>query len=669
MRFERTLLAAACLLVVWKAFAFPDELIASHDARDSWLPYIQMLRLDWTDPLHPPLWNPHIQCGTPRVGKFPALWYVTLTVGALPAAIGMNLWIAVHLLAGVFGMRYWARAAGVNAPIAALCYAMSSVWPARVYAGHLAILVALAFGPWALGAIERLAARPGPGPAAAFAAAAGVMLLFGHPMYMLPLAAIGAVIVLTSASRRLFGWLFVGTAVAFALAAATLLPSAEFMPHTQRMASENVWEMIPIWIHVEDLMPMLVSHPGDPAALGWEKSASIGACGTMLFVTGVVATRRDRRTWAFLALIASTLLLSMGPATPLFSVAAPALEHLRAIPRFMVVFVWIAPILAARGLAATESRRDGIAIAAILVAVAVCIEGLTVPAVTAIGATALAAAALRRPVLIAGIMAAEGALAAALWIQPGPPHEPYAYDPPRDGRLYDATAERENVPAVQGIDVVRGYDPLPLNAFARLYYATWTNWDTPPSEFVTFWVRTTTRRHLFDLMNARYVVTTETLEGDGFTRLGTNLYRNERALPRAFGVSNAVPGTVFTDADPRTTVVLPAGFPEVARADAPRVEIVARAPGRYRLRTDGAGYVVVAESWAPGWRATVDGAPVDILPAWEAFMCVPIEAGAHDVELVYSPKRFWIGFWISLAAWAGLAAWLTVQARRRTIST
>jgi hypothetical protein len=141
--------------------------------------------------------------------------------------------------------------------------------------------------------------------------------------------------------------------------------------------------------------------------------------------------------------------------------------------------------------------------------------------------------------------------------------------------------------------------------------------------------------------------------------LGLDLYRNDRALPRAFGVANATPGTLFADVDPRTTVVLPVGFPEVTRASAPRVEIVSRGPGRYRLRAEGGGYVVVSEAWAPGWRATLDGAPVDILPAWEAFMCVPLDPGVHEIELVYSPRRFWIGLWISIVAWAVLGtAWL-----------
>lgn len=664
MRLERTLLASACLLIVWKAFLSPADLIASHDARNSWLPYLQMLRQDWTDPLDPPLWNAHIQCGTPRVGKFMALWYVALSVGALPDAIGLNLWIAAHLLIGVFGMRWWARAAGVNGAIAALCYAMCSVWPARIHAGHLAILVALAYGPWALGALERLAARPGLRPAMGFAAACGVLLLFAHPMYMLPLAAVGAVIAFTRPSRALFGWLFVGSSFAFALAAVTLLPSAELMPHTQRVANENVWETNAIWIHVEDLLPWLVPHPGDPNALGWEKSASIGIAGTMLSVMGVVATRRSRRTWAYLGLTAAVLVMSMGPATPLFEVASPALGHLRAIPRFMVVFAWTAPLLAARGFDAIEHSRDGIAITALLVGIGVAVAGFSTAAVTGIVATAVAAAAMRRPRWIAGAIAAEGALAAALWIQPGPPHAPVACDAPRDGRVYDATPAPENVLAVQGYDVVRGYDPLVLDGYARLYYAAWTNWDVPRAELVAFWAGKTQRRRLFDLMSARYVVSPETIDGNGFTKIGTDLYRNEQALPRAFGVSNAMPGTRYTDVDPQTTVVLPLGAPTVVRSGPPpSVEVVATGPGRYTLRTDGAGFLVVSEAWAPGWRATVDGAPAEIVPAWEAFMCLPLDEGAHEVRLEYAPRRFWSGLCISLVAWVVLGGATLIRRR------
>ena len=60
-------------------------------------------------------------------------------------------------------------------------------------------------------------------------------------------------------------------------------------------------------------------------------------------------------------------------------------------------------------------------------------------------------------------------------------------------------------------------------------------------------------------------------------------------------------------------------------------------PGRWRVEADGAGpsLVVVAESWFPGWRATVDGVPAPVLEADGAFLGVALEPGAHVVDFEY----------------------------------
>lgn len=60
-------------------------------------------------------------------------------------------------------------------------------------------------------------------------------------------------------------------------------------------------------------------------------------------------------------------------------------------------------------------------------------------------------------------------------------------------------------------------------------------------------------------------------------------------------------------------------------------------PGRWKVDVDGArpSLVVVAESWFPGWKATVDGDEVTVLEADGAFLGVPVPAGPHRLELHY----------------------------------
>jgi len=75
-------------------------------------------------------------------------------------------------------------------------------------------------------------------------------------------------------------------------------------------------------------------------------------------------------------------------------------------------------------------------------------------------------------------------------------------------------------------------------------------------------------------------------------------------------------------------------------------------PNRVTIRAalDAPGYLVLADTYYPGWRATVDGAPVDILRANYAFRAVWLEAGEHVVEMTYRPVSVLLGGAVSLIA-------------------
>ncbi len=56
---------------------------------------------------------------------------------------------------------------------------------------------------------------------------------------------------------------------------------------------------------------------------------------------------------------------------------------------------------------------------------------------------------------------------------------------------------------------------------------------------------------------------------------------------------------------------------------------------RIQVRGEG-GYLVVADSFAPGWSAAEDGRPVPVLRADYAFRAVPVSPGTHEVVMRYS---------------------------------
>jgi len=106
------------------------------------------------------------------------------------------------------------------------------------------------------------------------------------------------------------------------------------------------------------------------------------------------------------------------------------------------------------------------------------------------------------------------------------------------------------------------------------------------------------------------------------------------------------------DPDDRA-IVIAGGAATVAGGGA--IERVERpAPGRVTVETAApeGGYLVVSETWYPGWRARVDGAPARVERADYAFIGVRLPRGARRVELWYEPRGFAAARWATVAGLA-----------------
>ena len=85
-----------------------------------------------------------------------------------------------------------------------------------------------------------------------------------------------------------------------------------------------------------------------------------------------------------------------------------------------------------------------------------------------------------------------------------------------------------------------------------------------------------------------------------------------------------------------------------------RVELLRYEPEALELRIEApeAGYLLVADRFARGWRATVDGGDAELLPAWFLFRAVAVPEGTHRVVMVYRPAGH---PWLVAVSWATLA--------------
>jgi uncharacterized membrane protein YfhO len=77
------------------------------------------------------------------------------------------------------------------------------------------------------------------------------------------------------------------------------------------------------------------------------------------------------------------------------------------------------------------------------------------------------------------------------------------------------------------------------------------------------------------------------------------------------------------------------------------------------------GIVVLADTWFPGWRATIDGRSVEVLEVYGALRGVVAEAGDHQIEYRYRPLSAAIGAIMTASALAGCLLLAFMERRRK----
>ena len=139
------------------------------------------------------------------------------------------------------------------------------------------------------------------------------------------------------------------------------------------------------------------------------------------------------------------------------------------------------------------------------------------------------------------------------------------------------------------------------------------------------------------------------------------VYENENALPRAYAV-HAVKKVAGEDAAlaalqapgfvPGAGVVLEdPEAPQPTGHGPSSVTIERYAPMQVdlRARMAGDGYVVLNDTYYPGWQASVDGRPARVYQANYLFRAVYVPGGEHRISFSYRPRLLWLGAGISLA--------------------
>jgi hypothetical protein len=77
---------------------------------------------------------------------------------------------------------------------------------------------------------------------------------------------------------------------------------------------------------------------------------------------------------------------------------------------------------------------------------------------------------------------------------------------------------------------------------------------------------------------------------------------------------------------------------------------------RLAAKTDRPGYLVLLDSWYPGWKASVDGQTVPIYRGNFLFRAIPIDPGEHSVVFEFYPLSLIIGVMVSILCLVGSVA-------------
>jgi len=196
------------------------------------------------------------------------------------------------------------------------------------------------------------------------------------------------------------------------------------------------------------------------------------------------------------------------------------------------------------------------------------------------------------------------------------------------------------------------------------------------------------RAEVLQRTNSLYIATLDqlvmpaaNLEGTYATgsTLELNLYRVDDTLDRVYFASGVHKAASPADAlksllDPsfpiRESVILedPALPSRGASRETAEAKLLYYASQSVLCETNSGvpGYLVLLDSYYPGWVSYLDGKEVQILRANYCFRAVEVPAGRHRVEFRYRPRSFYAGLAITLLSLASGALLLCSHARRKS---
>ena len=257
---------------------------------------------------------------------------------------------------------------------------------------------------------------------------------------------------------------------------------------------------------------------------------------------------------------------------------------------------------------------------------------------------------------------------------------------PEDGKLMPG-----NTPLFYGLQNIAGYEAVYPKWFNRLISevelrtpidSAFLANATPDKRFWNFVDVTNINSVILDMLNVKYVVTSERLdapgEPDDYYNYIRNLvpvyfgedffiFKNRNYMQRAFLVPEVkvkndgekVIKELFSDAfDPHRYAIIetkegnpyfPPSDPVLLKESSLSIEGYKNNSVSLKAEMKDQGFLVLADNYYPGWKVFVDGKEQQLYKTNYSLRGVHLEKGKHLIKFVYDPLSFKIGMYLTLS--------------------
>ncbi|HEY1549257.1 MAG TPA: hypothetical protein VGG28_15635 [Kofleriaceae bacterium] len=609
-----------------------------------------------------PLWCPWSLGGYPFVADLQSGFYspvnwicIVLGLGLGAGAWLIQLKVMLTMLVGLCGMHalVWHRTRShAAAVVAAITYVLGS--PLLVHKNG-AFLWPLLYLPWAVLALSRLCDAPSLRRGAQLGLAIWLCGSAGHPQaFFYDLLVIGAYALVRVRSRAQLPGLALAGGVALLALLVVYVPALDAVAMSGR-ATRDAGYVLDNALPPRELLELVIPN----LDTNWQLDIYVGPLAIVGAIWAVLAAPRRRELWFWIGVAIVGVLLAMGRQGHLLALCyrfVPGFTLFRIAYRLKVIFGFAAALLAGEGVAA--STRINPRVAASIAGVWI-IAGLAIArtpySITAAAILALALVRWRfRTIALCAIVLvdlwAAGASKLAI-VQPRPDpsaHADIVAQMPDAGDRWRYHVDDVSLPVGgtlpyeaayhYGIRELSGYgNPI---ASARLL-AVEAAALHDAALLAHFGVKYFLGGHLHPA-GARAVPALHGFElPDGDVAALATLYPTaERvndhggALDRLRQITPRTLDRALVEADAPLALPVSQFAPLAPPASyaAGAIDVDVSAPQ--------AGVLVVTESWAPGWTATIDGDAAPVFRANDLAMGVIVPSGAHRVSFAFASRGY-----------------------------